>query len=152
VIHIRSISPLRDTTDTIASTKVLSPPLCPLKVTVSKSDKHYKSRRRLENQNGLQIHLHLQFFTPVNPKPFFHTTASEAPFHSPSTSTYTGWPPLPTPGPPSTSTLPAPSTNVYDLIVIGGGPAGEMTAMRATRGDLTALIIKCELVGGECPY
>jgi pyruvate/2-oxoglutarate dehydrogenase complex dihydrolipoamide dehydrogenase (E3) component len=50
------------------------------------------------------------------------------------------------------SPLPAPSTNVYDLIVIGAGPAGEKTAIRATRGGLTALIIECELVGGECPY
>ena len=50
------------------------------------------------------------------------------------------------------SPLPAPSTNVYDLIVIGAGPAGEMTAMRATRGGLTALVIESELVGGECPY
>ena len=45
----------------------------------------------------------------------------------------------------------APSTNVYDLIVIGGSPAGETTAMRATGGGLTALIIESELVGGECP-
>ena len=48
--------------------------------------------------------------------------------------------------------LPSPSTTSYDLIVIGGGSTGEMTAMRATRGGLTALIIESELVGGECPY
>ena len=50
------------------------------------------------------------------------------------------------------SSLPPPSTTTYDLIIIGGGSTGEMTAMRATRGGLTALIVESELVGGECPY
>ena len=43
-------------------------------------------------------------------------------------------------------------TRTYDVVVIGGGPAGETTAARVVRGGLTALLIESELVGGECPY
>lgn len=46
-------------------------------------------------------------------------------------------------------------TKTYDVVVIGGGPAGEMAADRAIRDGktgLTALLIEEELVGGECPY
>ena len=43
-------------------------------------------------------------------------------------------------------------TRTYDVVVIGGGPAGETTAVRVVRGGLTALLIESELVGGECPY
>lgn len=43
-------------------------------------------------------------------------------------------------------------TRTYDVVIIGGGPAGESTAERVVRGGLTALLIESELVGGECPY
>lgn len=43
-------------------------------------------------------------------------------------------------------------TDEYDLIVLGGGPAGENVADRAVQGGLTAVIVESELVGGECSY
>jgi pyruvate/2-oxoglutarate dehydrogenase complex dihydrolipoamide dehydrogenase (E3) component len=44
------------------------------------------------------------------------------------------------------------STRTYDVVIIGGGPAGEGTASRVVQGGLTALLVEAELVGGECPY
>ena len=41
---------------------------------------------------------------------------------------------------------------IYDVVIIGGGPAGEGTAARVAKGGLTALLVESELVGGECPY
>ena len=41
---------------------------------------------------------------------------------------------------------------LYDVVVVGGGPAGESTAARVAVGGLTALLVESELVGGECPY
>lgn len=40
----------------------------------------------------------------------------------------------------------------YDVVVIGGGPAGENAADRAVRGGLTAVVVEDRLLGGECSY
>jgi dihydrolipoamide dehydrogenase len=44
------------------------------------------------------------------------------------------------------------TNNVYDVIVIGAGPAGENVAGRCTDGGLSVAIVERELVGGECSY
>ncbi|HEX3823419.1 MAG TPA: NAD(P)/FAD-dependent oxidoreductase [Mycobacteriales bacterium] len=40
----------------------------------------------------------------------------------------------------------------FDVIVIGGGPAGENAADYAGKGGLTTALVETELVGGECSY
>jgi pyruvate/2-oxoglutarate dehydrogenase complex dihydrolipoamide dehydrogenase (E3) component len=41
---------------------------------------------------------------------------------------------------------------VVDVVIIGGGPAGENVAERVVRGGLSAAVVEAELLGGECSY
>jgi pyruvate/2-oxoglutarate dehydrogenase complex dihydrolipoamide dehydrogenase (E3) component len=41
---------------------------------------------------------------------------------------------------------------IYDVIVLGAGPAGENIADRIVQGGLSVAIVEAELVGGECSY
>ncbi|MCF6376665.1 NAD(P)/FAD-dependent oxidoreductase [Nocardioides KLBMP 9356] len=42
--------------------------------------------------------------------------------------------------------------HLYDVVVIGAGPAGENVADRVVAGGLTAVVVEQQLVGGECSY
>ncbi|WP_030313318.1 dihydrolipoyl dehydrogenase family protein [Streptomyces flavochromogenes] len=46
----------------------------------------------------------------------------------------------------------APDEDAYDVVVVGGGPAGEVVADRIVRSGLTAVVVEAEAVGGECSY
>ena len=41
---------------------------------------------------------------------------------------------------------------VVDVVIIGGGPAGENVVERVVRGGLSAAVVEAELLGGECSY
>jgi dihydrolipoamide dehydrogenase len=43
-------------------------------------------------------------------------------------------------------------SDVFDVIVIGGGPAGENVVDRCAAGGLRVALVERELVGGECSY
>jgi pyruvate/2-oxoglutarate dehydrogenase complex dihydrolipoamide dehydrogenase (E3) component len=40
----------------------------------------------------------------------------------------------------------------FDVIVVGGGPAGEVAVERVAKGGLSVALVEQELVGGECSY
>jgi pyruvate/2-oxoglutarate dehydrogenase complex dihydrolipoamide dehydrogenase (E3) component len=43
-------------------------------------------------------------------------------------------------------------SDTYDVVVVGGGPAGENVVGRCAAGGLSVALVERELVGGECSY
>ena len=46
----------------------------------------------------------------------------------------------------------APDPDAFDLVVLGGGSAGETAAARVAAGGRRVAVVESRLVGGECPY
>src|SRR5205085_8218266 len=44
------------------------------------------------------------------------------------------------------------SPQIYDVIVIGAGPAGEVAADRLAKGGRSVVIVESRLIGGECSF
>lgn len=44
------------------------------------------------------------------------------------------------------------SPDEFDIVVIGGGPGGEASAVHAAKAGARVALVERELVGGECPY
>ncbi|MGW5385336.1 dihydrolipoyl dehydrogenase family protein [Nocardia sp. NPDC003963] len=50
------------------------------------------------------------------------------------------------------TTMTADSSAIYDVVVLGAGPAGENVADRTSAAGLRTVIVESELAGGECSY
>src|SRR5919197_2715522 len=44
------------------------------------------------------------------------------------------------------------TSDTFDVIVVGGGPAGENAVGRCAEAGLSVALVEKELVGGECSY
>jgi len=44
------------------------------------------------------------------------------------------------------------TTDTFDVVVLGAGPAGEVVAGRAREHDMSVAMVEAQLVGGECSY
>ncbi len=43
-------------------------------------------------------------------------------------------------------------SETFDVIVIGGGPGGEVVAGRCSEGGLSVVVVENDHVGGECSF